>query len=901
MKAAYLVGAVGTGCALALLYLKSWKKDGQTADDSSTGHPEETDEIDKNGTSDNVEEEIKECESHSIETCLENVYKFEECGSKPKDSLSQEKEGCQKSVSISEERFSTVSEDFIVTQSVKFEDLECEENDHDSCHSVLNDNLNCALDLAKGKEDNILHDNADQFCKQFVTPSKQEVPNYDDRNGSSDVFVNETVKKGSELNREITVEIFVNETVERVNDDIDYAQVGNEVPARNEYTKMCEDDLLSSTVEETSSTCRQANNESSCDTLNQQEDNVTMGQLDLEECVAGTRDSILSTTAEILTKSKEDTVQQSSVANILTQPKEDLVEQLNVAEKFTHIEEGPTEKLGVAVTLTPVEEAIIEPLSATNIIKHSESEKESVCKGPLGENVVELSHEENMGKQCKDNENVPLATEDIELSEANDIVEPEKKEDTFEQSVDECLEQKQDFCDAEICSKKAEEMFENDTDDVQSFCEGVKDRNCEQILGDDINCNVIVRNNIDGIETSTAVENQTRLHRDSENHEASTSDLSSASEISEIDKVLEDSASTEVSETNKIHQDSTSDLEQIFSKQVSDSVSIASTDSGQGSCEIEPETFFISTSYPLPPQEYIFYEFFIPQVLVGRLIGKKGAMVNKIRAQTDAHLIILPQNVNRKYKICSVEGTKEQVDAALDMIRKHFPLSRYPDVTLERVNQQPCTQSLEACFNAATLQLELPAGVVSEVQVCSIMSPCQFFVHLPLHPSHGNLARLLHCMNTNYADGSTTPALPQPISGGTVCAALVNGQWQRCMVVSCEENCSLNLLDLGGVVNVPIENLRQIRSDYLTLPFQAAQCILHGVNSATESWSDTTYTAFEELTSDTILFATVVAYTEEGIPFVNLYRRENNEYISINEKLVDLGHAKWVSPVGVVA
>lgn len=43
------------------------------------------------------------------------------------------------------------------------------------------------------------------------------------------------------------------------------------------------------------------------------------------------------------------------------------------------------------------------------------------------------------------------------------------------------------------------------------------------------------------------------------------------------------------------------------------------------------------------------------QTLVGRLIGRKGAFVNKIKATTDATLIVYPHK-NRRLKLCSVEG-----------------------------------------------------------------------------------------------------------------------------------------------------------------------------------------------------------------------------------------------------
>lgn len=58
----------------------------------------------------------------------------------------------------------------------------------------------------------------------------------------------------------------------------------------------------------------------------------------------------------------------------------------------------------------------------------------------------------------------------------------------------------------------------------------------------------------------------------------------------------------------------------------------------------------------------------------------------------------------------------------------------------------------------------------------------------------------------------------------------VGEQWMRCQVLCEEEGGVLVvLLDRGGTINVPATALRQIRYDYMTLPFQATQCFLQGI------------------------------------------------------------------------
>ena len=72
---------------------------------------------------------------------------------------------------------------------------------------------------------------------------------------------------------------------------------------------------------------------------------------------------------------------------------------------------------------------------------------------------------------------------------------------------------------------------------------------------------------------------------------------------------------------------------------------------------------------------------------------------------------------------------------------------------------------------------------------------------------------------------------------GTVCVAHINDHWMRCQVLSSINAMSIVLLlDIGGTVTVPSSSLRQIRYDYMTLPFQASQCFLHGVQPVTGVW-----------------------------------------------------------------
>jgi A-kinase anchor protein 1 len=58
------------------------------------------------------------------------------------------------------------------------------------------------------------------------------------------------------------------------------------------------------------------------------------------------------------------------------------------------------------------------------------------------------------------------------------------------------------------------------------------------------------------------------------------------------------------------------------------------------------------------------------------------------------------------------------------------------------------------------------------------------------------------------------------------------GGWYRAQVVAVDtetDTCDIKFLDYGGYLTVNISVLRQIRADYMTLPFQAAECYMSNV------------------------------------------------------------------------
>ena len=115
--------------------------------------------------------------------------------------------------------------------------------------------------------------------------------------------------------------------------------------------------------------------------------------------------------------------------------------------------------------------------------------------------------------------------------------------------------------------------------------------------------------------------------------------------------------------------------------------------------------------------------------------------------------------------------------------------------------------------------------------------------------------------------------VPQPIVLNSVCAAPCDGGWYRCQIVSYDEDtdtCDVKYLDYGGYASVAASSLKQIRTDFLSLPFQAIECYLANIQPQDDE--NVSALVLEELVSGQVVQARMIGTNEQGIPMVHLYR-----------------------------
>lgn len=320
-----------------------------------------------------------------------------------------------------------------------------------------------------------------------------------------------------------------------------------------------------------------------------------------------------------------------------------------------------------------------------------------------------------------------------------------------------------------------------------------------------------------------------------------------------------------------------------------DSSSVASSGSSRGGST--PEIL----NHRHDDQEHIF-EFNMPSDLCGLFIGSRGKTIKSIRDQSGARIKLRNNPYTPDFQICVIEGPQSAIDKACNIIKRKFPSVKYPgiDMTPLPVNNSPVLMP-------EIMQLSLPEGVSVDIVVSSIVDAGRLFVQQPTHPSFPSLERLNSYMLTCYMQEGAVPDIPRPIENGVICAAPMLNGWYRAQIMAVYEasdECDIKYVDYGGYSRISSQCLKQIRSDFMTLPFEAVECYMANITPLQgETYFSTEAAAvLEELTQGKLLQAQVVGKAEDGIPYVHIYQisGNNTSALMVNREIVNRGVARWI-------
>lgn len=358
------------------------------------------------------------------------------------------------------------------------------------------------------------------------------------------------------------------------------------------------------------------------------------------------------------------------------------------------------------------------------------------------------------------------------------------------------------------------------------------------------------------------------------------------------------------------------------------------------------------------------YHFYIPNHLCGKLIGRKGESVKQIKSETKCSIQLQERTDsmqgryrdNRRYRnrekdqyldtdpfelqICMIMGTRNGIDRCLEIIREKFPLQQYQDLSLDQINLPQTSSSGSLILSTqvdsgnqdsslpnaqqidntnisnvtAPTQLGLDQGAMHEVYVSAIVSGGHVFLQQPTHPTYYALSRLETCMYNVYTRLAVPDVSREVLEPGLVCAASWNQQWYRVQVVNYDpssDSCNVRFLDYGGYYTFTPSDLKQIRTDFLALPFQALEVYLGNVIPPDQNdWPVESAVVLEELVANQVISGRMLGVTEDYIPIVHLYgwinvdgqdasnnSQQNQQPRLLNRELVDRGVAQWTEHI----
>ncbi|XP_030318242.1 A-kinase anchor protein 1, mitochondrial [Calypte anna] len=293
--------------------------------------------------------------------------------------------------------------------------------------------------------------------------------------------------------------------------------------------------------------------------------------------------------------------------------------------------------------------------------------------------------------------------------------------------------------------------------------------------------------------------------------------------------------------------------------------------------------------------DFVIWEIEVPKELVGRLIGKQGKFMTFLRQSSGAKIYVATLPYFRDSQVCHIEGSSHQVEKVLSLIGKKFK-----DLCLTNVYALPPPTPLTLHSLLMTAWLFLPDGVTVEVVVAHQVDAGHMFLQQHTHPTFHVLRSLDQQMFACYSQPEI-PTLPTPVEVGIICAAPgLDGAWLRAQVISYFEESGeveLRYVDYGGYERVKVDTLRQIRSDFLSLPFQGAEVLLDNVVPLPDEdhFSSEADAAVSEMTRGAVLVAQVTNYdSATGLPLIHLWNLMGDEVVSVNRTLVERGFAQWL-------
>lgn len=292
----------------------------------------------------------------------------------------------------------------------------------------------------------------------------------------------------------------------------------------------------------------------------------------------------------------------------------------------------------------------------------------------------------------------------------------------------------------------------------------------------------------------------------------------------------------------------------------------------------------------------------VAQSAASRCQRKQPIAVKKVTDSKDEWASAAPTHITNAQDAFTAEQFKGHGDQAGQS--KAMLVQKRPDA--EQMNAgDSCSANLVVTtedvpkFEIPSPDFSFKADEHLEVYVSASENPNHFWIQL-LGSRSLQLDKLTSDMTYLYESEGDAFSLRNVHVGDIVAAVYTSDRyWYRAKVLGLLDNGNLDLyfVDFGDNGESPLEKLRILRSDFLSLPFQAIECSLAGVAPSGGVWSEEALDEFDQLTHCAEwkpLLAKISSYTQTGTctwPHISLYDNINGKDLDIGQELIRRGFA----------
>lgn len=313
------------------------------------------------------------------------------------------------------------------------------------------------------------------------------------------------------------------------------------------------------------------------------------------------------------------------------------------------------------------------------------------------------------------------------------------------------------------------------------------------------------------------------------------------------------------------------------------------------------------------------FELLVPRDTCGRIIGKNGWIIQEMEKSSGAKITIENNRREDNKSKVTILGTAKQIELAVmqieNKVKEAGELNYESTMNIKRISDSLCNNNSSTSNNVSKLsKIAFKEADLMEVYVSAMKTPSRFWIQV-VGPANIDLQNLIHDM-TEYYDEEENRKLHtlKKVTVGQMVAAKFkyDNKWYRAEVIFVHSDaefsgCEVFFVDYGDIEIVPIEDVLELRTDMLSLRLQAVECSLANVKPRESEWSSEANDHFAELVHLAKwkpLAAKIRGYKERPVgyggfrrqnsllPCIELYDKDNDEYINIGDSLIQLRMAE---------